>query len=368
MNKNSKNSRKPSPGSGTRNNSCDCFRFFYCKKWFVCFRFVLQVKRFSFIMKELKKELKDKFMKKWPDHLLPLKDALSSRKFLYRLGSSFNVVAVGCLSKVLVKMNNFKVYNHDIFLKVANNNYLKKERPLITISNHHSCLDDPVLWGALLPWSWQIIPGRHRWTAAAEDICFTKPLHTLYFALGQTFPIERGKGICQPAIEFATQLILQKKLLHVFPQGKVCDEPDVYNTQLVEKNNHKMLVLSDRNDVQKTYSFKWGLAKLIIDSLEKRKSSFDSIEILPFYHLGMDKVLPSVRPYIPRFMKKVTIYIRKEGPIIFDNDRLDWIFTNFSPSNTIEGKRISICRFLEEEMKKLKLETMKRHFEVKNCI
>jgi len=141
--------------------------------------------------------------KEWPSHLLPINDSLKSRKFLYRLGSAMSVISVGLLSKILTKMNSFHVYNHEAFLKAANKVPENRKRPLITICNHHSCLDDPTVWGALLPWSWQIKAARHRWTAAADDICFTKPLHSLFFALGQTFPVKRGEGIYQPAMDFA---------------------------------------------------------------------------------------------------------------------------------------------------------------------
>ena len=145
----------------------------------------------------------------------------------------------------------------------------------------------------------------------------------------------------------------------------MCEEPDLNDMNLVKRRDHKPLTLNDKEDLNRPYQFKWGLARLILDALEKGKSSSNAVEILPFYHLGMDKVLPSLKPYIPRLMKKVTIFIRKEGPIVFDNEFINVIYNNFPPPvSSIDGKRISICRFLENEMKKLKMEALKRHLEI----
>ena len=54
----------------------------------------------------------------------------------------------------------------------------------ISVMNHHSCMDDPLL-PTILPLKTFWSPSTARWTPAADDICFTNRWHALFFALGQ---------------------------------------------------------------------------------------------------------------------------------------------------------------------------------------
>jgi len=45
-------------------------------------------------------------------------------------------------------LNHFRVHNIAVLHDAVENR--PKGQPLITIANHHSCLDEPVLWGRLL--------------------------------------------------------------------------------------------------------------------------------------------------------------------------------------------------------------------------
>lgn len=42
-------------------------------------------------------------------------------------------------------LNTFHVHNREILIDALDNR--PKGTPLITVCNHHSCLDDPLLWG-----------------------------------------------------------------------------------------------------------------------------------------------------------------------------------------------------------------------------
>jgi len=295
----------------------------------------------------------------WPSNLLSVRRPISNSSNVFKIGSSLTVPTVALLSKILTKLNYFTVHNHQVFLDSLAKHRLQK-KPFISISNHSSCIDDPILWGALFPWKWICNPIKHRWSAAAHDVCFTKNFHTIFFAFGKTFPIVRGKGIYQPAMDFAVELLKEYQFLHVFPQGKVVQESDLddQNINIITKANYNELSLTCKEDENKSYCFKWGIARLILDLI----TDTQSIEVLPFYHLGMDKVLPNIKPYIPQIGKKVTVYIRKEGPILFNRNFIDNILCNGDTSLSTKERRIAITKFLEEETKKLKWKAIEKHF------
>lgn len=283
---------------------------------------------------------------------------------------------IGGLAYLLAhKLNELQVFNHETFkqeLRKIERNKLAididkpdttaERTPLITLSNHISCIDDPVLWSSLLPLTYYSTnTDSVRWSAAAIDICFSKPWHSAFFSLGKTFPIIRGAGIHQPAMEFASALLEDNQWLHLFPEGRV-----------MRDDQQQVISNKDRG-----YLFKWGISKLILDyfrgnkvlrgSRNAKDTSDKHLRILPFYHLGMDKVLPIGRPYIPRFGNRITIYIRPTV-INMSNSMLNSILTeptNFNTSaNEFRGdslksktddeiKRVKVTRFLEVEMEKL---------------
>jgi len=47
----------------------------------------------------------------------------------------------------------------------------ERDRGLLTVSNHVSVVDDPLIWG-VLPFSYAFNPGNHRWSLGSYDICF----------------------------------------------------------------------------------------------------------------------------------------------------------------------------------------------------
>jgi len=151
-----------------------------------------------------------------------------------------------------------------------------KSIPLITITNHTSCLDDPVLWGMLKCRSFASRQSS-RWTLGAKELLFTNSIFSWTFSHGKVIPVVRGDGVYQQGVDYALEKLNAGEWVHVFPEGKV-------------------------NMTNGLIRLKWGVGRLIS---ECRVSPI----VIPFWHVGMDNLLPNKKPYIPRVFKKVTVLI-----------------------------------------------------------
>lgn len=204
--------------------------------------------------------------------MIQLKKPLCGR-ISWNIASSLTLLTIGLFSKFLISVaNKSTVYNGDKFQSILAQK--PPSVPLITVSNHHSCFDDPGIWGAL-DVATLSRRDRMRWALAAHDVCFTNKVHSYFFMLGKCVPIVRGLGVHQDAMNFMLEQLGKGDWVHVFPEGRV-------------------------NETKEYVRLKWGVGRLIYDS------PVEPI-VIPICHLGMDDILPNKKPYIFKIGKALTL-------------------------------------------------------------
>lgn len=245
---------------------------------------------------------------------------LRSPGMLWSCASSITVAVVGLFSKIIIEfLNKTTVYNRETLNRAARRPH---GVPLLTVSNHHSCFDDPGLWGVLD--SGVLLRGsRMRWSLAAHDICFTNALHSCFFSLGKCVPVVRGAGVHQPAIDFCVERLALGDWVHIFPEGRV-------------------------NVNKEHIRFKWGVGRLIADMAARAR---DQPLIVPVWHEGMDRVLPNQEPYLLKFRKQVFLNV---GEPIQIHNLLDKLR---SMNASEEETRAAITQRIQDELLRLRERT-----------
>jgi len=227
------------------------------------------------------------------DSLLEPEDQLRERYLLSpwgEIGRSATLGIVSLCSKFLLRvLNTTNVDNLATFHDQVLN------RPdhvgLITVSNHTSTLDDPMLLSAMLPWSFFLtehVHGKVRWSLCAREICYSNYLLGQFFQSGKTLPIERGKGPLQPVMKIAAGELSRGGWVHLFPEGRI-------------------------NYTGKLGHLRWGVGKVFCDAVE---ATGQAPRVLPFYHLGMGRMMPR-RARIPRFGNDIDVVV---GDVIHMDD------------------------------------------------
>lgn len=131
------------------------------------------------------------------------------------------IMGVGSFAKVVTSLlNSTSVQNPETLIRLARSR--PQGVPLITVGNHMSTMDDPLMWGFK---GFPTTDARvQRWVLAAEDICFRNSMLSYLFRLGKCIPIKRGGGIYQEHMEEALERLSDGAWLHTFPEGKICQD------------------------------------------------------------------------------------------------------------------------------------------------
>ncbi|KAK5583633.1 hypothetical protein RB653_005231 [Dictyostelium firmibasis] len=207
---------------------------------------------------------------------------------------------VGVLCNFWLSMNTVTTSGIDKLVNEIDKTY-ELRRPMITVANHSSNLDDPLLWG-VLPNRILMDPAKQRWTLGASNILFTNWFYSKFFSLGKCIKIVRGDGIYQDGMNESIDRLSEGQWLHIFPEGKVSQQ-----TQLLY--------------------FKWGVGRLVGECF--RRTGVVPL-IVPIYHRGMEKSMPLAKSPIPRIGIHLDI---KVG----NNIHCDEVITKYIEENNISN-------------------------------
>ncbi|KAI9813940.1 MAG: hypothetical protein M1832_006025 [Thelocarpon impressellum] len=275
----------------------------------------------------------------------------------WRTGSSVVMAVTGFLSRTfLFGASRPEVHGLDGFLRVldARRDVDARERGLLTVSNHISVLDDPMMWG-VLPLKY-FSPSNLRWGLGSYDICFKNKPVSIYFTLGQVLPTHRSAysrhgGLFQPTMTQCIRLLSCRRDALFAPPRLTSASPSIscpdvadpfsapyltYTTDGVDifpapsaypSRRHSWVHIFPEGKVhqhaRKTMRyFKWGVARLILEAEPLP-------QIIPIWIEGADEVMPEARTaprFVPRPGKHIQIVFGDEvdAEAVFGDLRRRW--------------------------------------------
>lgn len=179
----------------------------------------------------------------------------------------------------------------------------KEKAPYIFASNHTTMFDsgflDCFIFFRQMYFNYKLAP----YHTPEYGNFYKNKLMAWYMDHAKCIPLERGKGLDQPAQKIVSQKLTEGNIVHIFPEGT-------------------------RSRTGKLLSGKGGIGKRIYET---------KVKVIPCYHEGMRDILP-VGKYFPRMGKKVSVIIGE--PIYFDEF--------FEKENIPETWRAISIRIMEE--------------------
>ncbi|KAK0343496.1 Lyso-phosphatidylcholine acyltransferase [Friedmanniomyces endolithicus] len=131
-----------------------------------------------------------------------------------RVVTAANIGVVGFICRTfLYGLNSTEAPGLDHFLELLDSreDERRRTRGLITVSNHVSVLDDPMMWG-VLPFAYHWNPNSMRWSLGSYDIVFRNRFQAAFFNYGNTLPTHRlahspHGGLFQPTMTQCIRLL-----------------------------------------------------------------------------------------------------------------------------------------------------------------
>ncbi|KAK2605088.1 hypothetical protein N8I77_007961 [Diaporthe amygdali] len=264
---------------------------------------------------------------------------------LWRGSSAMVMGLTGTLSQGFLNgLNDVQTTGLDNFVRIleSREDPFQRQRGLITVSNHISVIDDPVIWG-VLPLRMAFQPWNLRWSLGAHDICFSNKLLSTFFTLGQVLPTHRTlhsqhAGLFQPTMTQAVRLLsaypfkttgehtvlapeqpkivtresLLQDLRDPFSEGSLTfstNGRDVHTAPSAFLSNRHAWVhifpegLVHQHAQRQMRYFKWGVARLILEAEPMP-------DMVPMFIDGTSDIMNENRTWprpLPRPWKKVHV-------------------------------------------------------------
>ncbi|OJJ47274.1 hypothetical protein ASPZODRAFT_132259 [Penicilliopsis zonata CBS 506.65] len=268
--------------------------------------------------------------------------------------------AVGSLCRgFLSSLCNVEVNGMEQFLELLDSRSDPSQRTkgLITVSNHISVMDDPLIWGALpFKYHFGLDSWNRRWSFGSHDICYQGRPLSFFFAMGQVLPTHRlahslHGGLAQPAMTQAIRLLSkgpfspephlavperQRWSSHNVCVDPFSDLPTAYTTNGEDShlapsayacNSYSWVHIFPEGMIHQSPQkimryFKWGVARLILESTE-------CPDVVPMWVEGFDQVMNEERTFprfLPRPFKSVSITFGKkiDAEAVFGDMRRRW--------------------------------------------
>ncbi|KAF2100918.1 hypothetical protein NA57DRAFT_65256 [Rhizodiscina lignyota] len=275
---------------------------------------------------------------------MPDEDHPERPSVLWRGASTLTTTVVGAFARTfLFTFCKLEIHGLEAFIDLLESRWdvNGRQRGLITVSNHLSVLDDPLIWGPL-PFKFFRSPDNLRWSMGSYDICFNQTkIESAFFTFGQLLPTHRSRhspfgGLFQPTVTQAIRLLSEGPFpkpynYHATPESPVprksFSKPDLadpfssgnltYTTNGYDVFPAPSAYLNRRHawvhifpegkvhqmpDLNMRY-FKWGIARLILESEP-------CPDVVPLWFEGMEQVMDEERGsprFLPRIGKRVSI-------------------------------------------------------------
>ena len=213
---------------------------------------------------------------------------------------------------IMRRMNTLTIEGRERFDALAE----RHGRGLLTFSNHVSLFDDPLLPANFAPSGYDEM----RWVASDALNFFGTGWRAWIFTAGKCVPVVRGAGVGQDGFHFLSDRLAAGAWIHIFPEGG-------------RTRDSRGLMQAP---------FKLGIGRLIDEAHPIA---------LPFYHHGMQSVLP-VGSSRPRAGQRVQL--RFGNPTSCDEAFVAATVANARSSNE-RDRWEALSRWAHEELRELEL-------------
>jgi monolysocardiolipin acyltransferase len=243
-----------------------------------------------------------------------------------------------------------------------------RERGLLTVCNHVSVLDDPVMWG-ILPLRYSMDLHNVRWGLGAHDICFKNKALSTFFSLGQVLPTHRLwhsplGGPYQPTMTQALSLlsgpdspVRHRELTFSTNGSDSFKAPSAYSANANSWVHVFPEACCHQGPDNGLRYFKWGVSRLILESEP-------APEFIPMFMDGTQYIMPESRGwprFLPRIGKPFRMAIGKPVNVDqrFGEERAAWksIVAKGGAQDGPEARqlRIDVAKSVRDEVQKLRL-------------